>query len=352
MRYSVWFKPKTWRAFWIAIRRAPRDRHARFNLLRFILSLILFALWLTYYVYVFHGYSLSFGRTGDAVMSVLLVAIIFLAIVPAINDRLEKRAQERASPAVNPELKKALYREACLLAILLERLCSEAYLEKEIPPEITIITRRVLLDRLAAQGLREGLQPWLLDLLLAPDGHWTAEQKQRALHAWECLAVFRFTLGLAQLPELTSVPKPKGADAESLFKIERPERLFVLPSWDLRPVRNTAESFFWRCWAELLARREVSANDDNQIQRALEFRTEIHEKGYTNDYVVGVQTVTELDTDLLFFLARRAYYRWQLLSLLVAVTAGDSSPAVLRGFMAHFFARAEIDSTLDAEKMT
>src|SRR6185312_15733138 len=112
MRYSVWFKPKTWRAFWIAIRRAPRDRHARFNLLRFILSLILFALWLTYYVYVFHGYSLSFGRTGDAVMSVLLVAIIFLAIVPAINDRLEKRAQERASPAVNPELKKALYREA------------------------------------------------------------------------------------------------------------------------------------------------------------------------------------------------------------------------------------------------
>lgn len=346
----VWFRKDAWRALWVALRRSPRDKKARLQLIRLVLSLILFGLGLTYYVFLFHGYSLSFGRTGDAVMAVLLIAIVALIIVPPITDRIEKRAQERASPSVSPELKKALFREACLLATLLERLSSEKYLEKEIPPEINIITRRVLLDRLSTLGLREGLEPWLLDLLLAPDGHWTVEQKQRARHAWECLYVFRWALGLDQLPELTSVPKYRLAGAQSLFAIQCPEKLFVLPSWDLRPARNVAGTFFHRCWAELLARRQVSADDDSQIERALEFRAQIQEEGYTGDYLIGARTVTELKTDLLFFITMRAYYRWQLLSLLVSVTAEEVSPAGLREFLAHFFAPANVDPSLNTEK--
>lgn len=350
MPYFVWVKPKTWRALWIAIRRARNDKKARANLGRLVLSLVLFTLWITYYIFLFHGYSLSFGRIGNSVMAVIAISVIALLIIPLIGDRMEKRAQERASPSVSPELKKAIFREACLLATLIERMSSEAYLEKEIPSEITIVTRRVLLDQLSKLGLREGLEPWLLDLLLAPDGHWTPEQKNRARPAWECLSVFRWTLGLDQLPDLTYVPKYKVSDAESLFKITRPERLFALPSWELRPARNAAESFFWRCWVELLARRDVAASDETQIKRALEFRAQIQEEGYTGDYIIGARTVTELKSDLLFFLATRAYHRWQFLAVLVNVATGDASPRALREFLAHFFAPAEVDSALGAEK--
>jgi hypothetical protein len=346
----LWFRKDAWRALWIALRRSPRDKKARFQLIRLALSLVLFGLWLTYYVFLFHGYSLNFGRTGDAVMAVLLIAIVTLITVPPICDRLEKRSKERASPSVSPELKKALFREACLLATLLQRLSSEKYLEKEIPPEVNIITRRVLLDRLSALGLREGLEPWLLDLLLAPDGHWTIEQKQRARYAWECLYVFRWALGMDQLPELTSVPKYKLADAQSLCEIKHPEKLCVLPSWDLRPARNVAGTFFHRCWAELLARRQVSTDDDGQMERALEFRAQIQEEGYTADYIVGGRTITELKTDFLFFIATRAYYRWQLLSLLVSVTAEELQSSALRGFLAHFFAKAEVEQALGSQE--
>lgn len=285
-------------------------------------------------------------------MSVVFAAILALVVIPPIADRFEKRTQERASPSVSPKLKEAIFREACLLATLLERLSSEKYLEKEIPPEINIITRRVLLDRISALGLRQGLEPWLLDLLLAPDGHWTFDQKQRAHHAWECLSVFRWALGLDRLPDLTYVPKFNTADAESLFKIKHPEQLFVLPSWDLRPARNSAENFFWRCWAELVARRSVSVDDESQIERALELRSRIQGEGYTSDYIIGASTVTEIESDLLFFLTKRAYHRWQFLAVFVDVATGDASPAELRRFLTHFFAPAAIESALDAEKTT
>lgn len=344
----AWFKRDAWRALWIALRRSPHDRKARLQLVRLVLSLALFGFWLAYYIFLFHGYSLNFGPTGNSVMAVVLIGIIALLVIPPISDHFDKRAQERCSPSVRGDVKKALYREACLLAILLERLSSEKYLEKEIPPGIKIITRRVLLDRVGTLGLREGLEPWLLDLLLAPDGHWTAEQKHRARHAWECLYVFRWSLGLDQLPGLTSTPSYKLSDAQSLFEIKNPEKLFVLPSWEMRPARILAENFFWRCWAELLARRQVSA-DDSQIERALEFRAHIQKEGYTGDYLVGARTITEIETDLLFFVAARTYYRWQLLSLLVSVTAEEESPKALREFLAHFFAPAEMSPIVDAE---
>ena len=315
MSYFVWVKPKLWRALWVAIRRARNDKKARVNLGRLILSLVLFTLWITYNIFLFHGYSMSLGRTGNTVMAVFAVWVIALLAIPIIGDHMEKRAQERACPSVSLELKKKIFREACLLGTLIERLSSEAYLEKEIPPEITVVTRRVLLDQLSKFGLREELEPWLLDLLLAPDGHWTSEQKNRALPAWECLSVFRWALGLDQLPDLTSVPKYKASDAESLLKTARPERLFARPSWDLRPARNASEQFFWRCWAELLARREVAADEESQIERALEFRSQIQEEGYTGDYLIGAKTITELDSDTLF------YRKTRIPSLAVAFAA-------------------------------
>jgi hypothetical protein len=346
MPYLFWLERRTWRAAWVALRRAPRDSRARRNLFRFVLSFVFLVVWLGYNYFFLRGAFYGLGRAGLIVVAAGVLWFLFLVVYPVVAENRERRAVERDSPAVAPGMKGALFREACLLAILLERLGSEGAMEKEIPPEIVIVTRRVLLGRLTALGLREDLEPWLLDLLLAPDGHWTQEQKQRAIPAWECLAVYRWALGLAELRELTIDPHYSMDDTRALFEVKEPEKLSVLPSWDLRPGRNLAANFFHRCWVELVARRKVSTAQEEDIQRALHVRAEIEEAGCSGDYLVGARTIPELDTPVLMVVTRRAYNRWQFLALLVDVLAGDLPPDKLRQFLVHYFAPVEVAEAL------
>ena len=323
---------KTLKPLWIAMRRAPRDSAARRNLLRFSFSILLFAAVVGDYIYMFHGFIAENGF-GQFVLVLIPAAIVWLIIFFVIaRQKRDERALSSANPAVSPELKQGLFREACLLATLLERLASESYLEKEIPPEIVVTTRRVLLDRLRSLGMRDHLEPWLLDLLLAPDGHWTEEQKRRAIPALECFAAFRWTLGLSGLQELTVDPEYNLSDARSLVEIKQTEKLFVLPSWDVRPARDAASQFFHRCWAELVARRTIDTTPEQDVERALAIRAEIQEAGYTGDYLVGVRTISELDTSLLLLVTRRAYNRWQFLAVLVDVLSGDAPVERIRTF--------------------
>ncbi len=287
----------------------------------------------------FRGIFTNFGATGTAVYIGIGICIVMIVAAKRIGERRESNAEKLAS--VSDELKRALLREACVLATMLERLGSESYLEKEIPPEVTIVTRRVLLDRLTAIGLRDNLEPGLRDLLLAPDGHWTAEQKQRAMPALECFAVLRWVLGLGELRNLTADPKYSVAEARSIFEVKKPEKLLVLASWDVRPVRDGANRFLNRCWAELVARRAIDKAPEKDVERALEMRAEIQGAGYTGDYLVGARTVSELPTPFLFAVARRAYTRYQFLAVLVDVLSGEKPAEEVRKFLSQYFAPAE-----------
>ena len=339
--YRFWLGPEGWKALWVALRRSPRDAHARRNLLRIVSSLIPIGLWLGWYAFFFHGAVSDLGSSGMMVVAIAALGGLLLAGIIALKQRFEARSAERSDPAVAPALKQALFREAVLLATLLERLGSEVAMEKELPPEITVITRRVLLDRLEHHQLRHDLEPWLLDLLLAPDGHWTAEQKERALAAWECFAVLNWALGLGELRGLTAEPGYNLKDVRALTAIDHPEKLRVLPSWDLRPARDAAVRFLNRCWAELLARNVVSGAAKEDIAQAMEVSSAIKEKGYTGDYLVGARTISELETALLLILARRAWNRWQLISLLVPIVAQEQPVTGLRRFHAHYFSASE-----------
>lgn len=329
------------KALWIAVRRAPKDSRARRNLLRLLFSLGLFAAIVGTYLYMFHGFASEYGLGQLGLVLIPGVVVMLIMFVAMARQNAQQRAIDRASPAVSPETRQALYREACLLAILLERLGSEAYLEKEIPPQIEVVTRRVLLDRLAALGLRDELDPEVRDLLLAPDGHWTAEQKQRAMPALECFAVLRWVLGLGELRSLTDDPKYAVAEIRSVFAVKEPEKLNVLASWDVRPARDGASRFFNRCWAELVARRAIDKAPEQDVERALAMRAEIQGAGYTGDYLVGARTIPELDTAFLFLVARRAYTRGQFLAVLVDVLSGEKAEGQVRKFLRQYFAAAE-----------
>jgi hypothetical protein len=104
---------------------------------------------------------------GGSIAVVILVA----KGVVALRERIDAHRQERTSPAIARDAKLAIHREACLVATLLQRLASERYVqEKQLPPGVQIITRRVLLDRLKKLGLRDGLEPWLNDFSWPPTG--------------------------------------------------------------------------------------------------------------------------------------------------------------------------------------
>jgi hypothetical protein len=348
--YRFWRGPEGWKALWVALRRSRRDAHARRNLLRILSSLIFIAIWLGWYAFFIHGAISDLGSSAIIVMAVGGLVGLLLTGIIALKQRLEDRVTERSDPAVAAEVKKGLFREAVLLATLLERLGSEVAMEKELPPEITVITRRVLLDRLESHQLRHNIEPRLLDLLLAPDGHWTAEQKQRALGAWECFAVMNWALGLGDLRGLTMEPGFHLKDVRALTEIENPEQLRVLPSWDLRPARDQAFAFLNRCWAELLARNAVSGAAGEDIAQAMEMNSAIKQKGYTGDYLVGTRTISELETPLLWILARRAWSRWELISLLVPIAAGEAPVSELRQFHAQYFAESGTKQRESAEE--
>jgi len=340
--FRLWFTGAGWRVLWVALRRSGRDDlHAQQNLLRLLAPCIPFFLYIAWCAFFIHGAVTDLGWNVVLVMLVGGSISAFFAIIFIVRQKLEERAYDKANPAVAVKLKLSLYRESCLLATLLERLASEVAMEKELPPEITVITRRVLLDRLTSLNLREGLEPWLLDILLAPDGHWPANLKLRASYGWECLSVLRWALGVANLPGPTADPKYTIADARSLLTIAHPEKCVVLPAWDIRPARDATSKFFNRCWSELTARRQLVGVQEKDVARALEARAAIQEKGYTADYVIGTRTISELNNDFLWQIMLRAYNRWQTLLLLVDVMCEEKPPIELRTLYAGFFASAE-----------
>jgi hypothetical protein len=339
--YKFWLGGRGWKALWIALRRAPRDAQARRNILRLLASFIPLLVLVGWYAFFIHGAVSDLGWGGLIPGAIGFLLSIGIGFIIVGRQKLQERAYERDNPAVSSMLKVGLYRETCLLATLLERLGSEAAIEKELPPEITVITRRVLLDRLTQLELRDGLEPWLLDILLAPDGHWPVDLKQRAFPAWECLVVLRWVLGLGDLPALTESPKYSLDDAQSLFEVEHPERGAVLPAWDIRPARNQTDTFFSRCWSELIARRQLSGVDENDVARAVDARESIKSEGYTADYLIGARTIPELENPVLWQITVRAYNRWQILALLVDIMSEEKLASELRGLFAHFFGPRE-----------
>lgn len=345
-------RPSVLKAFWIAIRRSPRDRRARGLLVylvafggAFLFYLIILGVWIAVTYFPRLAWSLP-GLASVIGLFLLIIATLGVAVSVGLWSFYSLKSlllrklhcfQEHRQQYLDKALTRSLYREAALIGVLLRRLSSERAMEKELPPEIQVTTRRFLLDQLQTLGLRESLGPELLDVLLAPDGHWSMELKHRAEFAWELFDVLRWELGLGELRPLTSLPKYNFADAAALLAVEAPDKLVAKPSWDIRPWRDGSERFFHRCAAELLARRELQHAEESDVLQAIEAREQVIDEGYTADYLVGAQTITELPTPLLWSFTLRAHRRAEALKLLVDVTSGEANPSTLRALYAQQF---------------
>jgi hypothetical protein len=346
--FKFWLSSQGWKTLWVALRRSPRDPQARKNVFRLLLSLLFFPTYITFYAFFLHGAYRDQGKDILFFGAGCVLFVILLTIVIAFFQDREQRIADRDDPIIATTTKLVIYRETCLLAILLERLGSEIGMEKELPEGIEIITRRVLLDRLDELKLRDDLEPALREVLLIPDGHWPQKLKDSAFGTWECFYTLRWVLGLGELRALSDEPAYKTDNLRAACTVKQPEKLKVLPAWDIRPFRDAADLFLTRCWMELKARDAIHGTTEEDVLQAVNFRQSVEAEDYTADFLVGSRTVTELPLPLLWLVTMRAYHRTNMLALLVDVIGGEKSPSEIRTYFAGFFSLTNMDELSEA----
>ncbi len=227
-----------------------------------------------------------------------------------------------------------LRQEATILGHLLLRLGSERMMEKELPEEVTVVTRRHQIETLQASGAWASLRESQRHLLLLPDGHWSCEDKKGLERGWELLDVLRWTLLLdSDLPTLAQHPAYHFKKIEPLTQKDvRWGRLDAQPSWELRAQRNATQAWQSRLYCEAGSRGWLDdIRTPEELEPALSFREEIRKDSDSIDALVGTHTVMELSGDRLGQALRRASDRYDLLASVLAVMDGEAElPSIAR----------------------
>lgn len=338
MWFAPLFRKQTWSELWIAVRRANRDRRARKFLISVLALIVLFGGWIVLEFSLFRGFFTNaegrFDPTGLVIACALLAGAGLVFLIHRWTEQRDVTfSLSEKTPAVSTEIIFEIQREAYLLAVLLHRIGSERMMEKELPPQIEVVTRRIHREKLQTAGLWENIPSAMRNLLLLPDGHWSGEQKSNVELCWEYLIVLRWVL------RFDDTLRPLSQETRYDWKMVRelfdnnltPLKAETLASWDMRPERDRADHYFWRYWTEAIARdlvqSEVASKYGDEARR---IKAEIDEDGSSSDLLVGAQTVSELkDADLRMMLGC-AYRRWQILDLLVPVLSGEKAVSSIR----------------------
>jgi len=323
---------------WVALRRSPKDQRARRQLRRVVFLIVWVAYAAVVAILILHSAAQGSLLPALGQMALYVALPGGVTLYAAWSERRDIRLAEESSSTVPMQVKLAIYREAYLLATLLERASSERALEKvapsnEAPLNSEIWTHRVHIDRLRDGGMMEGIEPQFADLLLTPDGRWVERQTRQVEQMWEFLAVLGWVLGLSELRPLTLPPEYTMSLATRIVENREPGRLPVLASWDIRPERDQTDAFFALCWVELVARGDVRSENPEEV---LKIHDELQTEWNTGDYLMEVRAISELPGDILNRTAHRARRRAEILRQLVEILSGEQPVAELHRLLINF----------------
>jgi hypothetical protein len=318
------FSSGFWRGYWVSIRRSGRDRRDLKFALRATAALLFLAL---YYGGFLWNIRAGFDATTIAIFAVAAIVAggIFL-LVRIQNMRDRRQAEKEQLAATDAAVRNRLAANGFWLAILLDRAGSEQMLKDKILPEgINIVTRAVHLSRLREGGQWDSIPATVRALLVAGDGHWTAEQIFSCRKCFEVLRCLRWVLCFdAELKPLTYLPRPDYSQACQV--IEQADRLLgsgrLLPTWDIRVQRNEADIFFGRCYSEMICRGLIAVSDEPTRAWASGLKDAIGEP-HQRDVLAGFDTVAELDEPTLRYAAGTALNRYQGLQLMMRLQDGE-----------------------------
>ncbi len=263
---SIW-RRRLRTTFWIALRRSKTDKRARLLVLTagfwflYFLSLVTGEIYLWYATrtgfWVVPFYGVLFGSAGVAF---LIIRKSHRRQAKAFRNSITGRNADVRPMADEPPatIRNYLADRALIIAALVSRAASEIYLQhREVPSGSQIVTRQTVNQKLRQGGLWDKLEPDELSLLIAADGHWTAEQQNEYPIWCERLRLLRWTLKIDdELVPLAHFPKSDVSlsrdilsDRELPFKPEQ-----VLRPWDVRVERDIASEYVIRVVAELQTR--------------------------------------------------------------------------------------------------
>jgi hypothetical protein len=233
-------------------------------------------------------------------------------------------ALEKAAQAVSGDVRNNLLHITYWLAALLRRCGSEFALLKEMPPDIQIITRRVLLDKLKATETWQHIPASARDLLLKPDGHWTAQERAFVADRFEFLAVLRWILRQDSTLRLLSFAP--GYDYRSARELTDDtswmNSAFVRGPVEIAPRAKSANAFMERCWVEGIVRGLVEVDTETRA-RADEYKRKLAADAESTDVLYGVRTISELSSQDLRAVYLRASLRVQLLRCVLGQMDGS-----------------------------
>jgi len=331
---SIWARG-FWKSYWIALKRARRDKRAR----SFALRVTVLLTYPVAYVLFIWFTEVTTGAGGGMWRAVFYTFILGSGTIAAILMRRWHKKQDEllnfsltgrshlhpqdASDA-SPEVRTYLEERLLIVASLFARGASEIYLQHNQPaPGLEVDTRQIQNGLLREYGLWHKLERAEAEMASAADGLWTVEQQNHVLMWCEHLRLLRWTLRVdAELVSLAHVPKLDFSLSREILQRERitPSSKPVLKSWDVRVQRDAAMEYTARIVAELKARGLIAESPELEGW-ADEFRTK--SLGASTDYLAGPRTIGELDDGALrrlgSFSAARERYADYLVDLLNSV---------------------------------
>jgi len=153
---------------------------------------------------------------------------------------------EVASTNSDPRMRAYLVDRAAILAVLLSRAGSEAYLSNnDLPEGMEVITRQTLITFLRKNGLWGKLEGQEVELLSAPDGHWAKDHIRDGVVTYsEQLRLLRWTLQIdLYLPSIAGSHCPDYRQCREFIDryCDVQNDTAILSSWDLRVARDASE---------------------------------------------------------------------------------------------------------------
>lgn len=281
-----------WKQFRIELVRFRRDPRARKSVVRRIWLIVILTGWIFYEAALVH--SLHDPATEVGMLALLFAILGVMGAVRFSQWRESQRQLATDIASVPKETTAHVQRHAYGLAAMIERALGERWLKSNVVPDgHMVITRSIQIEALRKHGVWDEMPVSARTAMMEPDGAWTEDRIRSVLVTGEKLNSLLWALSLQSslrpVEELLTVLSMK-----NLSQALQSAAPGIRPPWDIRPERNRAYEYFWRCYAERVHRGDLSAESESQATAVAAWIKEI-DSNPQGDYLAGASTIGEID---------------------------------------------------------
>jgi hypothetical protein len=311
-----------WRNFWLALRRAPKDKRALFAIawLLYTIGAFAYLIWTLTYL----------GIWGSICWGVMMGLGVGLALLIRRNNARTEKSLLSLSNYKSVEFEDLADHRAQLVkvllrtAILVDRAGAEVLSAKgKIADEHKGISRRRTLDLAKRPELWDCFPEEERLLLLRAEGTWDRSVAWTQINLIEDVRVLRWVIQLDSILVPFEFVKPDLAPAiEITAKPEITDGIGCMAPWDLRPARDQARLMLDRCAIEGLARGFFETEKDLEDPSLYLEIADRFKNDQSNDLLIGAQTVASATEDDIRWIGQLAMRRAAILDRIIQYLGG------------------------------